>query len=167
MKRIVLNPFDAASISHAIQELRDYKRWVRERVHKLCEVLAKDYALYTVADEFGYTEDGSVVCEAEEMPNGWIVRASGKAVFFLEYGTGPAALDGNGPILGTPPVSTAPGSYSSSEMGKGTYQDWLDGGGEAELGPYKWTIQPRAGMYYAFKAATEAVQKVAEEVFRS
>lgn len=161
MKHIVIDPLDVKSIDRAIIQLAEYKRWIRERVHRLCEILAKDYALYTVAEEFGYTEGGRVTCTVEEAPNGYRVVAAGEPVFFLEYGTGPAA--GTGPILGDPPVSTEPGSYSATHAQ--TYQNWIDGGGEAELGPYKWTLQPRAGMYFAFKAASENVMKVAKEVF--
>lgn len=161
MKRIVIDPFDISSVDKALTQLILYKQWLRERVDRLCEILAKDYALRTVADEFGYTEGGRVICTVEEIPNGYRVVAAGEPVFFLEYGTGPAA--GTGPYLGQPPVSTHPGSYSDAE-GAGTYGAWVDGGMQGE---YKYTLQPRAGMYYAFKAATENVRKVAEEVFRN
>lgn len=160
MKRIVIDPFDPKSVDRAVIQLLQFKTWLKGRVDKLCEVLAKDYALRTVADEFGYTEGGSVVCEAEEIRNGWVVRASGAPVFFLEYGTGTAA--GTGPVLGSAPVSTAPGSWSKDHAQ--TYQRWVDGGMQ---GPYPYTLEPRAGMYYAFKAASENVQRVAEEVFKA
>lgn len=170
MKRIEVDPFDIKSIDKAIYQLNvPFRKWLRERVNRLCEVLAKDYALRTVADEYGYTEGGRITCTAEELPerNGWLVKAEGKGVCFIEYGTGPAAGSASGSIFGSPPpVDISPGSWSSGPEGKGTYQDWLDGGGEEELGPYAWTIQPRSGMYFAFRAATQNVQKVAEEVFR-
>lgn len=160
MKRIVIDPFDISSVDKALTQLILYKNWLRERVDRLCDILAKDYALRTVADEFGYTDGGRVTCTVEEIPNGYRVVAAGEAVFFLEYGTGPAA--GTGPVLGSAPVSTAPGSWSADHAQ--TYQAWVDGGMQGE---YKYTLQPRAGMYYAFKAATENVRKVAEEVFRN
>ncbi len=161
MKHIVIDPLDYHSVEKALRDLVAYKRWIKERCDELCRRLATDYALRTVADTYGYTEGGRITCTVEEIENGYRVVAEGTPVFFLEYGTGPAA--GTGFILGTPPVSTEPGSYSA--LHAGTYQDWLDGGGEAELGPYKWTIQPRSGMYFAFKAASENVMKVAKEVF--
>ena len=160
MKRIVIDPFSPSSVGAAIIQLVGFQNWLKERVMKLCEILATDYAMYTVADEFGYTEDGRVVCEVEEIPHGYVVRAAGEPVFFLEYGTGPSA--GSGPILGEPPVSTEPGSWSA--LHAGTYQAWLDAGAP---GTYRYEHYPRAGMYYAFRAATQNVQKVAEEVFRT
>lgn len=165
MKRIVIDPFDPKSVDRAVIQLLQFKTWLKERVDKLCEVLARDYALRTVADEFGYTEGGSVVCEAEEIRNGWVVRASGKAVFFLEYGTGTRA--NTGPKLGKPPVETTPGSFSENEAegGKHKWSQWIEEHGTSDGFP--WTIAPRAGMYYAFKAASENVQRVAEEVFKA
>lgn len=160
MKRIVIDPFDPVSVSAAIVQLVQFREELKRKVHKLCEVLARDYALKTVAVDCGYTEGGNIVCEVEEIPNGYIVRAAGEPVFFLEYGTGPSA--GTGPILGTAPVSTAPGSWSAEHAG--TYQAWVDAG---MPGPYRYEHAPRAGMYYAFRAATENVQKAAEEVFRT
>ena len=159
-KKIVIDPFSPSSVSSAIFELIRFQDWLKAKCDELCRVLAEDYALRTVADDYGYTEGGSIVCTVEEIPNGYRVVAAGEPVFFLEYGTGPSA--GSGPILGTAPVSTAPGSWSADHAQ--TYQAWVDGGMQ---GPYKYTIEPRAGMYFAFKAATENVRKVAEEVFRT
>lgn len=160
MRRITIDPFDPMSVSAAIVQLVSFKSWLRERVDKLCEILAKDYALKTVAEDYGYTEGGSIVCTAEEIPNGWVVKAEGEGVCFIEYGTGDASM--SGAILGTPPVPVFPGSYSNEHAG--TYRAWLESGATE---PYRYEIQPRSGMYFAFRAANDNVQKVAMEVFRT
>lgn len=159
-KKIVIDPFDPASVSKAILEMYKFKDWLKEKVDELTEKLAKDYALKTVAEDYGYTEGGSIVCTAEEIPNGWVVKAEGKGVCFIEYGTGDASM--SGAILGTPPVDVYPGSYSNEHAG--TYRAWLESGSTE---PYRYEIQPRSGMYFAFRAANDNVRKVAEEVFRS
>lgn len=162
MRTIVIDPLNIESVARAIDELKSFQEWLKERVNELCERLAKEYALKTVAEDYGYTEGGSIVCTAEEIENGWLVKAEGKGVFFVEYGTG--IIAGTGPILGTPPVSTEPGSWSATHAG--TYQEWFQGGrnwGE----PYRYEHAPRSGMYFAFQAASENVLKVAEEVFGS
>lgn len=161
-KKIVIDPFDPVSVSKAILEMYKFKDWLEEKVKELTEKLAKDYALKTVAVDYGYTEGGSIVCTAEEIPNGWVVKAEGKGVCFIEYGTGDASM--SGAILGTPPVPVYPGSYSASEEGAGTYQAWLESGATE---PYRYEVQPRSGMYFAFRAANENVQKVAMEVFKT
>lgn len=159
-KKIVIDPFDPSSVNRAVFELYKFKDWLKEKVDELTERLAKDYALKTVAEDYGYTEGGSIVCTAEEIPNGWVVKAEGKGVCFIEYGTGDASM--SGAILGTPPVPVFPGAYSNEHAG--TYRAWLERGATE---PYRYEIQPRSGMYYAFRAANENVQRVAMEVFRT
>lgn len=159
-KRIVIDPLNAAAVGVSVIEFIRFRQWLTERINRLCETLARDYALKTVADDYGYTEGGEIVCTAEPIHNGWVVKASGKGVFVLEYGAGDPA--GTGPRLGTPPVGTWPGAYSDDHAG--TYQAWVDAG---RPGRYFYERQPRAGMYFAFRAANENVQKVAMEVFRT
>ncbi len=160
MKKITIDPFDPASVNRAVFELYKFKDWLKEKVDELTEKLAKDYALKTVAEDYGYTEGGEIVCTAEPIENGWVVKANGKGVFVLEYGAGDPA--GTGPRLGAPPVGTWPGAYSDTHAG--TYQAWVDAG---RPGHYFYERQPRAGMYFAFRAANDNVQKVAMEVFRT
>lgn len=160
MKKITIDPFDPVSVSKAILEMYKFKDWLKEKVDELTERLAKDYALKTVAVDYGYTEGGSIVCTAEEIPNGWVVKAEGKGVCFIEYGTGDPAE--RAILFGEVPVPVGPGTWSAGHAG--TYQDWVDGG-KAE--PYQYEHEPRSGMYYAFRAANDNVRKVAEEVFRT
>ena len=159
-KKIVFDPFDPASVDRAIFELYKFKDWLNEKVKELTEKLAKDYALKTVAEDYGYTEGGSIVCTAEEIPNGWVVKAEGKGVCFIEYGTGDPAATAI--TFGEVPVPVGPGTWSAEHAN--TYQAWVDGGKE---GPYRDEHEPRSGMYFAFRAANDNVRKVAEEVFRS
>lgn len=159
-KKIVIDPFDPKSVGFAIVELIRFQAWLKQKCDELCKVLATDYALYTVANEFGYTEGGEVVCYVEEIEHGYRIVAEGRGVFVLEYGAGDPA--GSGPILGTAPVGAYPGAYSDTHAG--TYRAWVDAG---RPGQYYYERQPRAGMYYAFRAANDAVQRVAEEVFKA
>lgn len=159
MKKISVDIFDTTSLAHAVIELTKFKDHVEESSRELCRTLAEDYALKTVAVDYGYTEGGSIVCTAEAIPGGYSVKAEGRGVYFVEYGTGDSAM--SGAILGTPPVAAYPGSYSAEHAQ--TYQKWATGGYQ---GDYKYERAPRSGMYFAFKAARDNVKNVAEEVFR-
>lgn len=163
MKRIVV-PLSTAGIERLERELADYERWQREKGRVLAERLAAlgvqvAKIRFNAVDYVGL-RDAAVT--AEQTPLGYAVKADGKSVLFLEFGTG---LHGYGHMEANA-LGFGPGTWSDSPVGKGHWDDprgwWLPksaGGWHTDGNP------PAMAMYEARKAILRELPQIVKEVF--
>ena len=152
------------SITNAIKELRAYAAWVEAKEKELRDRLAMLGA--TVASiRFsgaitGGTKDVSVSVEEEGRTA--VIKASGKDVVFIEFGTGIKYGYGH-PEAGK--KGFGPGTWSDNpeKGGKGQWDNpkgWWYGSGQHTYGD-----PPAMAMYSAVKEMTESLTRIATEVF--
>lgn len=90
-KRVIKVSLTEDGIDQAIQELKRYKKWLRERTQKFLEALAEEGLQIASAKFAEATYDGTndVSCSIEERGESKVaVVALGSAVLFIEFGTG-------------------------------------------------------------------------------
>ena len=151
---ISLDPFNPFSVMAAQQETRrlmeEFDRKVDEFIREVAEIGAK-------AAEGSY--GGSVTVTIEGYDDGVSICADGKAVVFMEFGSGSAVATGN-MFAGEMPFEVRPGSWSEQHAHQ--YERlgyWIFGG-------QKFTeVAPRNGMENAHKAIQQDMWNVAMRVF--
>ena len=164
MKTIEIDPFDSDSIDAAIKALN---KFAKERERKIDLYVQKLAQVGEVAAQRAF--GGSVSVKAHKDGKGrWEIRADGKQVVFLEFGTGELVEDHE---LSKPlRIEISPGSWSESKYGMHTWSEWLENSGRYEgngitVRDYPYNTRPRAGMWEAYKAIVAAQDRIANEVF--
>ena len=99
----------------------------------------------------------------ERVDNGYLIKASGESVCFMEFGAGMTAGLGYDTSIITPPVPIDPKSWSKTH-GTGEFDKY--GSWHHKKVKYE-AIVPQMGMYHAAKEITERVEEIAQEVFGS
>lgn len=160
MKKITIDPLDPVSVRKALAALEKYER----DVEKAADVYTKELAsIGREAAYWAYSPAG-VQLDVERIENGHKIVAKHDQIMFLEFGAGVPTQDHElSKPLGIP---IAPGSWSDSEEGAGTYQDWVKSGGRLYAkkdGSYRYNRQPRAGMLEAYKAIANGAKEAAKE----
>ena len=167
VKQIYVDPYDPASYDAAIKEIKAYKKWAKEKVNELCRRLAEIglqvAQIYFIPEAWNGNTD--VELSVEPVNNGYLLKASGEDVCFMEFGAGVTAGLGYDTKDITPPVDIEPGSWSKAHDGmfekKGGYPNghWYYNGQPMNA------IVPQMGMYHAAKEMKQRVEQVAKEVF--
>ena len=163
--RIYLNPLDVQSVQMAFRELQEYLQTFSKKLDELMRRLA-EIAMQTAQMSYsigGIDGNNDVTVTIEPIENGYVVRADGKDVYFLEFGTGLAAGDGYDTSVIEPPVDISPASWSST-YGTGEFARY--GAWHHDGVKYTMTV-PTMGMYHAVKEVEAQIQRVANEVFES
>jgi len=91
MKKVVHVELNADSIGNAIQELRNYRKWLLEKTAEFVRVLGEEGMQIASLKFAEATYDGTndVSCSIEERDSNHVaVVAIGSAVLFIEFGTG-------------------------------------------------------------------------------
>ncbi|MBR0542824.1 MAG: hypothetical protein IIW98_00005, partial [Bacteroidaceae bacterium] len=93
------------SINAAIKALNNYKKGLEDKVKKFAARLA-EIGREGAEGRFSpgnviYDGTNDVVVTAEEVGGGWVINADGKAVCFIEFGTGKFYQDTNRTYGGT------------------------------------------------------------------
>ena len=148
-RRKIVIGLDYHSIYAAIQELNKEREWRRTKIAEVTEELAR-----MGAEETGY---GTMV-RVEETENGFSILAKDSQIAFIEFGAGNTAV-----IQSFEEFSTGPGTWSSSELGKGIYTAqgyWYYGGKPIDH------IDPQRGMLRAEETIIARVREVVERVFK-
>ena len=162
-KSIYVDPYDPATYDAAIKEIKAYKKWVKKKTLELCKKLAElglEVAqIYFIPEAWNGNTD--VTLTVEPLNNGYMLKASGEDVCFMEFGAGVTAGLGYDTSKVTPPVPIEKGSWSSTQ---GTGKFMKDG--------YRWyngqmmdAITPQMGMSHAVSEIQQRVTDVAREVF--
>lgn len=165
MKRITVNIFTGEGIDEALRAIEEQKQRIDGKVKELCERCASVGA--TVASlQFArvpYTGKRNVNVHVEEISNGYVVKADGESVLFLEFGSGikfsndihpESAKYGMG--AGTYPIPPGKGHWNDP---KGWYIPKDKGGGHTYGNP------PAMAMYEARKEIERRLHELAREVF--
>ena len=151
-----LNDLVLMSVMSEVTDTLESK--LKEKASKICERLAKDVGEPIAQRAFG----SAVRLYSKATKEGWKIIADGGAIVcFLEFGTG-ADTDSKHPFASKVPFRVSPGSWSDSEFGAGTWSDWIDSG--EDPAKYPLNKKPRRGMYLAYKAICDNVERIAIEV---
>lgn len=162
MREITFSALDLESIRSAAKQTRAVAAQMEEMATEICRRLAEIGVqvanIYYIPE--GWSGNTDVTVTAEPIPNGYKVVASGKDVFFMEFGAGVTAGLGYDASEITPPVSIEPGSWSEthkrqySEKGYWYYKKQMFDG-----------LAPQMGMYHGHKEVRQRVEEVVKEVF--
>ena len=173
MSKIINVSLDTASINAAVQELRDYAKWVERKTEELREriayFIAKDAsAVFNTAiaedDLWAGAITGSVdVIVESQGDNMTLVIANGKDAVFMEFGAG---VYFNGAVGSSPnPWGTDLGfTIGSYGFGQGKKEVW---GYRGEDGEIHLTHGAPASMplYRAVQSVSRDIERIAREVF--
>jgi hypothetical protein len=173
--KITINPYDPKSIDKAIKQLQEYKKdfLAKEQIFikRLAEIgVSVATSLYEIAD---YDGDKDVVVEIVNISDTKkAVKASGKTVGFIEFGTGVKypEWDSSG-MQYTPPEH---GTYGKGH-GANPKGWWFNGGGgyydpakdkSGNLATHTYGNPPAEAMLTARNTMIEQVVQIAREVWR-
>ncbi len=162
--RIVIDPLDKKSVAAAIKMVKQYKRDFeskeQEFVRRLTEIGVRvAQAGFSTADYDGVND---VVVHMEKTSTGYAVIASGKAVGFIEFGTGVRypEWDNTGMDYTPPPH----GSYGKGQ-GKNPWGWWFKQS-DGAVARHTYGNQPSEAMLAARNEIVERVIQIAREVWR-
>ena len=163
-KTIHINPFDPASVAKAVQEVRDYSRWVQDKANELAHRLA-DMGAVLASIEFSrvpYIGKKDVNVDVEQRSeNTFAIVASGETVLILEFGAG--IRYGNGHPQAEE-FGYGPGTYPGQTHALDPNGWWLP---KAAGGGHSYGNPPAMAMYLTGKELADRVLEVAKEVVRS
>lgn len=165
VKHIYIDPYDPASYDAAIKEIKAYKRWVHEKSIELCKRLAE--IGLSVAQIYFIPSNGNndVSLSVEPLNNGYLLKANGEDVCFMEFGAGVTAGLGYDTSQITPPVDIKPDSWSAAHNGQFHRTGGYPHGYWFYQGQLYNSIVPQMGMYHAVREITQRIEQVASEVF--
>lgn len=152
-----------SGIDKAIRAVDNYKSWLLRKSHDLLERLAEEGYQ---ASSFSFSwanydgeNDVDVTIESRGEHERAIV-AVGKAVLFIEFGTGVL-----GPIHSETPEGLERGSWSDGPNGKGHWED--PNGWYYAHGLKSWGNGANMPMYNSVKELEENFKRIVMEVFGS
>lgn len=155
-------PLSVKGIETLIESVEEYKAWLKDRSQVLLGRLAQMGATHASLrfTRAIYTGLNDTVVTVSRISNGYMVRAEGEAVLFIEFGSGITYGSGH-PEAGK--YGMGPGTYPSD---KGHWDDprgwWVPkdkGGGHTFGNP------PAMPMYEAVKELEMALPGLIKEVF--
>ncbi|MBQ3989517.1 MAG: hypothetical protein II630_01635 [Bacteroidales bacterium] len=161
---IHIDVFNSASVDVAIKQLQDYQKRLEEKTEEVVKRLAEIGATRAQADFSNAQYDGNKDFQitVEKSDNGYVVRASGESVLFVEFGTG---------------VTYGYGHPKADEfgMGPGTYPNgkghWDDPNGwylpKSAGGGHTMGNAPALPMYNAEQEIKANIERIVKEVFSS
>ena len=169
-----VNIFDYASVSRAQRRLDEYYADLIEKANEMCRRLAEIGKVRAELDFSNAIYDGTndVTVHVEPIDNGYVVRATGGAVMFIEFGAG-VYYNGEGSY----PGELEPGVVGIGQYGQGRGKNdwWLYPGPPGNAGGVPSTTvpgmtithgnPPAAAMYHAKQDVLQEVQRIADEVF--
>lgn len=161
---IHVDPFDRASITAAIRQLRKYSKDLDKKANTLCERLAQMGALYAAWNFSGvlYAGDISYNISVERRgKNTYAIKASGETVLLLEFGAGVSHGYGH-PMAGQ--FGMGPGTYPGQTHAFDPNGWWFKQG---ENSIHTYGNAPGMPMYNAEKDISKEIEQVAREVFQS
>ena len=121
MRKVSIS-LDPEAIDALIKELEEEKVSVQRKLHEAARELAEFGANHAgkVYSQAMYVGVNDVSVFTKERKHGYSVIASGNAAAFIEFGAGATFGEGH-PMAGE--LGMQPGSWSTSELGKGHWDD--------------------------------------------
>lgn len=170
MKKIVV-PLSTAGIDKLQSELKAYEQWQKQKAQELAKRLA-DLGMNTAQVTFSNaiydgTNDAKVTAEPTE--NGYVVRANGKSVLFIEFGTGVKYPD-NHPEASEHGMVRGQYGYKFGRLPNGwRYRGEPGTNGEPDPDHpgyiHTYGNPPAMAMYEARKQIIEELPRIVKEVF--
>ena len=164
VKTILIDGISEASIKGAVKELKEYADWVQRKETEFVTKLAERGREVASIKFTGarYDGDNDVSVRVEPTADGAVIYAEGKAVAFIEFGSGAAEGYGH-PQAGE--HGLGPGTWSTNEKlgGKGHWDD--PNGWYYEHGKKSHGNPPAMAMWSAFQTMVEELTMIATEVF--
>ena len=171
MKTKYVIELDPGSIAQAIKNVEQYKKWITKKTNELAKRLA-EYGMLTADVKFTtamYDGPRNVNVTVHRRKNGYVVKAEGDAVLFIEFGAGFTYSAQMHPEANAYDVPLGPGTYPSD---KGHWSDprgwWLPKaktGGAGKIHTYGNPAE--MPMYEARKAIDQHISEIVREVFAS
>lgn len=165
MLKTIEMSLSTASISKALEQLDAFEKWVQAKTEALSERLAllgQERAQAGFNGDHLYDgDDRDVTVTAELTEGGWIVRAEGHAVAFIEFGAG-VYFNGSEPYPVERPKDVARiGEYG---QGKGKQDVWVfkDRSDKKHFTRGNPATMP---MFYASEQLKREISAIAQEVF--
>lgn len=136
----------------------DLKAYLQAKLDRIIERLANEVAKPIAEQEYG----NSVTVTTRKLKNGYEILAQGRAVCFLEFGTG-AYADQTHPFANSVPFDVYPGSWSDT-YGAGTWSQYLATHPDDPKGMnYRYNHEPQRGLYEAYRAIKSSVGMICRE----
>ena len=161
MKKVAITLSDR-DINRLLREVEDWKNWQKRKTDELLERLAV-LGASTASIRFSraiYTGLKDVTVTVEPMGNGWLVKAEGQSVLFLEFGSGITYGEGHPEAA---EYGMGPGTYPQGkghwDNPKGWYLPKDKGGGHTYGNP------PTMAMYEARTTIEQELTRIVKEVF--
>lgn len=167
--KILLDLNDITSVDRAIEQVKNYQKSIELKLHKVTQKLTElGVTKATLSFENAqYAGDNDVQVRLEEIDKGFKVVAEGRAVLFIEFGTG---------IWFSEHPQADEFGYHHGTYGKKNAlnpKGWLYRGKKGTSGvPTKhegifWTLgnNPSRSMYNASKEMQKQILNIAKEVF--
>ena len=161
MKKVVV-PLSVSGIERLQKEISEYQKWQEQKTAELLNRLAM-LGASTASIRFAraiYTGLKDATVTVEPIANGYVIKAEGQSVLFLEFGSGIRYGSGHPENA---KYGMGPGTYPD---GKGHWDDlkgwWLPknkGGGHTYGNP------PAMAMYEARKSIEQELVRIVKEVF--
>lgn len=157
-KKIVID-ISADGFNTLLREVEDKQKWLNEKTQELCKRLADMGVVKAEAYFSNAVYDGIYDFEvhADPIEGGYVVKASGEKILFIEFGSG---LIGYGH---PEPNDYGPGTYP----GKGHWKDpqgwWYKN--EDGSGHHSYGNPPNMPMYKAVTGLEQELARVVKEVF--
>lgn len=165
-KKIVINGISEAAIANGVRGLLEYAVWVDSKTNELLTKLAERGRSVASVKFAGAQYDGTndVSVRVENDGRKAVIYAEGKAVAFIEFGSGAATGYGH-PDAGK--HGLGPGTWSTDEGlgGKGHWDDpngWYYTHGQKSHGN-----PPAMAMVSARDTMVEELTMIAREVFKA
>ena len=170
-KRVISIGLNAKDIDHAISELKQYEKSLLDKEKRLLEGLAtiglREASVRFTTAIYDGVNDASVTLDGDN--NRYVIEANGKAVAFIEFGSGVYHNSGEPYPNPRPEGIVGIGEYG---QGKGKRRAWFYKGepgsnGEVQKnGVVKTRGNPAAmPMWYATEEIRRSVLQIAREVF--
>lgn len=170
-KKVIKFSLNAKDIGKAIKELEKYRESIREKEKQLLERLATigvyEASIRFTTAMYDGTNDVSVTLDTTD--KGYVIRAEGKAVAFIEFGSG-VYHNPSEPYPNRPSGVAGIGEYGK---GKGAKNTWVYKGNPGtngrvlKSGAVMTRGNPAAmSMWYATEEMKRSVLQIAREVFK-
>mgnify|MGYP004644305361 CR=1 FL=1 len=161
MKKVTVD-LSTSGIERLQKAVREYKQWQKEKTDELTRRLAMLGAT-TASLRFSraiYTGPKDAVITVEEIDNGYVVKAEGECVLFVEFGSGIKYGSGHPENA---EYGMGPGTYPNGKGHWGDPHGWYlpkdKGGGHTYGNP------PTMAMYDARKTIEQDLVRIVREVF--
>ena len=161
MKKVIV-PLSVSGIEQLQKAVGEYQKWQEQKTAELLDRLAM-LGASTASIRFAratYTGLKNATVTVEPLANGYVIKAEGQSVLFLEFGSGIRYGSGHPENA---EYGMGPGTYPD---GKGHWDDpkgwWLPknkGGGHTYGNP------PAMAMYEARKSIEQELARIVKEVF--